>query len=481
MIGFSVLLKIIGARVTSAAGALLAGWGFGTGYFIMAQYWTTPAFIELYKSHIWLFPVSLILIPMTLGLLWGVATGAAFFFRRNAAALAISLSVFLTLAEYARAHESVFNFPWNLAGYGLYRLDGLLQFASISGIYGLTFLTFAAAALPYLLSQRRACAQARILFGAIAGGVILIGIWGTMRPPEIQAASTDVQLAIVQPNIPQYKKEEAAFRDENLAALLSLMASIKTDPKQKSLVVFPETMFAVHRDEPPTIYETLGRALPLNGMAAIGIRRFTPQSHGMDVHNSLVFINRAGTVLATYDKHILSPWGEFVPYRNVWEATFLRSILENTTSLERGDGPTTLRLDPFPPINPMICYESAFPLYGLGGPDRPRLHVLPSNDGLSDDTTEPFQSFLNVRVRAIETGVPIARSANSGISAIIDAYGRVMASVPLNQSGVIESALPLPAPPTFYSRYGDRPLLFVLAFLLCGAALPAFMRKSRCS
>lgn len=479
MFSFSVLFRILGQRISSIKGALLSGWCFGSGYFVIAQYWTTPAFIELYREHTWLFPVSLLIIPMVLGLLWGCAAGIAFFFRRNAVALTLALAALLTYAEYLRARDYVFNFPWNLIGYGIYRLDGLLQFASITGIYGLTFLTLIISSLPYLWSKRLDNLQVNIALYAIIACVGLLGIWGYVRPPAETALSSEMHLAVIQPNIPQFKKEEKAYRDENLDIILRLMARISSVPKQKTLVVLPETLFTMHRDEDPIVYETIGKALPANGVAAVGIRRFTPYPNGMDVRNSLVFLNHSGDLLATYDKHILSPWGEFVPYRSLWEHTFLQSILDNTTSLDRGIGPVTLRIDGLPSLNPMICYESAFPHYSLTGVDRPQLQVLPSNDGLSDDTTEPFQSFLNVRVRAIETGVPVARSANSGISAIIDPYGRILASIPINSAGVIDSDLPLSVPPTIYSQHGDTPLLGVLVILIGIATALVIVDKRR--
>lgn len=477
---FPALLSVIGHRVSSFKGAIFAGWCFGSGYFVIAQYWTTPAFIELYREHAWLFPVSLLIIPMVLGLLWGCAAGIAFFFRSNAIALTLALSSLFTAAEYLRSSDYLFNFPWNLIGYGLYRIDGLLQFASVSGIFGLTFLTLIVSSLPYLWSRRGDHQQINYAVYTILVCASLLCIWGYLRPPVETALSSEMNVVVVQPNIPQFKKEEKAYRDENLGVLLDLMGRISPAPDKKTLVVFPETLFTMHRDEEPIVYETIGKALPENGIAAVGIRRFTPYPNGMDVRNSLVFINRSGELLATYDKHILSPWGEFVPYRSLWEHTFLRSILDDTTSLDRGTGPVTLRIGGFPSLHPMICYESAFPRYSLTGSDRPQLQVLPSNDGLSDDTTEPFQSFLNVRVRAIETGVPVARSANSGISAIIDPYGRILASIPINSAGVIHGDLPLSASPTFYSRYGDTPLLGVLVILMGLAVVLVISGEKRC-
>ena len=180
-------------------------------------------------------------------------------------------------------------------------------------------------------------------------------------------------------------------------------------------------------------------------------------------------MNSSGGIAATYDKHHLVPFGEYVPLRRLLGRLGLKKIVQFQGSFDVGPGPVTLDLPGMPPVSPLICYEAIFPGEVVAPGARPQWLVNITNDAWFGTATGPYQHFSQVRLRAVEQGLPVIRAANSGISALIDPYGRVGESLGLDRRGVIDTALPVALPPTLYARLGD---LF-LAFLLfaTGAAI----------
>jgi apolipoprotein N-acyltransferase len=135
-----------------------------------------------------------------------------------------------------------------------------------------------------------------------------------------------------------------------------------------------------------------------------------------------------------------------------------------------------------PPVSPLICYEVIFPAQVLDRADRPQWLLNITNDGWYGDSPGPRQHFAIARVRAAEEGLPLVRSANTGISGVVDAYGRVVASLPLGRTGVIDAPLPRAlAAPGLYARFGDWMVLAVLALaaILCMLAAGSFTTPAR--
>ncbi|MGB6086723.1 apolipoprotein N-acyltransferase, partial [Parvibaculum sp.] len=183
-------------------------------------------------------------------------------------------------------------------------------------------------------------------------------------------------------------------------------------------------------------------------------------------YNSLYVVSDKGEIVETYDKHHLVPFGEYVPLRHLLGRLGLRQIVQFQGSFETGPGPRTLTRQGLPPVSPLICYEVIFADEVVARGERPAWFVNITNDAWFGASAGPYQHFSQVRLRAVEQGLPIARSANSGISALVDPYGRVLKSLPLDRQGVIDAVLPAPLAPTLYARLGDLfpALLMVVTF-----------------
>ena len=184
--------------------------------------------------------------------------------------------------------------------------------------------------------------------------------------------------------------------------------------------------------------------------------------------NSLHALDKAGAVVGTYDKHHLVPFGDYTPLRSVLGWLGLGKLTKGSQGFSAGSGLVTLDLPGLPPFSPLICYEAIFPGRVVAGGVRPQWLLNVTNDAWFGTSSGPYQHFASARIRAVEEGLPLVRVANTGISAVVDPYGRLLGRLRLNQAGNLDSPLPRPAEGvTLYARYGDRMgpfLVIILAF-----------------
>jgi apolipoprotein N-acyltransferase len=190
------------------------------------------------------------------------------------------------------------------------------------------------------------------------------------------------------------------------------------------------------------------------------------------VWNSLLAIDRAGTVVAYYDKVHLVPFGEYIPFHS--ELAPLSGLI-GRGSFEVGLSFVTLALPGLPPFSPLICYEAVFPAAVTGQGERPLWLLNVTNDAWFGVSSGPFQHLTSARMRTIEEGLPMLRAANTGVSAVIDAYGRVLAALGMEREGVIDHVLPPARAATPYSRWHD----WMLLLLVCVLALPAALIRPK--
>ncbi|MCK5555092.1 MAG: apolipoprotein N-acyltransferase, partial [Alphaproteobacteria bacterium] len=181
-------------------------------------------------------------------------------------------------------------------------------------------------------------------------------------------------------------------------------------------------------------------------------------------YNSVTVLDKKAKILNTYNKHHLVPFGEYIPFRNILNMTPIASGIARIGDFTRGAGVSSLYIDSLPKPSPLICYEAIFPNEVANHNDRPDWLLNVTNDAWYGKTAGPHQHFEIARVRTIEEGLPLVRSANTGISAVIDPLGRIIGIKPLGETGVVDALLPKALPPTPYSKTGD--ILFFLMLTL---------------
>ncbi|MDO9127495.1 MAG: apolipoprotein N-acyltransferase [Parvibaculum sp.] len=467
-------------RVMWRAGAV--GWWFGFGYFFLGLYWVGHAFLVEADKFAFLLPVAVTLLPAGLGLFTGAAAALArlFWFRgyRRVVVLALAWTVF----EWLRGHVLT-GFPWNLIGESFTGSDALMQVAALVGAYGLSLIALLIVGSPASFDTRVSPAQRAVDGELLAAPLIalaslaLLWVGGAARLSSAEMTYTEgVNVRIVHPNTPFADNWNDPDRLLTIIGQLLRMSQEPTPERPQGIdggtvVVWPENAVPVLLAREPYVLGAIGRILPEGAKLIAGSNRGEPEPGGPSTrlrvfYNSLYVVDSNGEIAATYDKHHLVPFGEYVPLRHWLGRIGLRQLVQFQGSFDVGPGPVTLALSGLPPVSPLICYEVIFPGEVVAPGARPDWLVNITNDAWFGRSAGPWQHFSQVRLRAVEQGLPLVRAANSGISAVIDPYGRVVKSLPLDARGVIDAALPAPLQPTLYARLGD---LF-LAFLLIAAA-----------
>jgi apolipoprotein N-acyltransferase len=461
------------ARSTTALRAFLAGWSFGFGYFLASLYWIGAAFLVDAETYAWMMPVAVAALPAGMALYWGAATALAALFWAPGLRRVFLLAAALSAAEWLRGHLFT-GFPWNALGYASEAVDGIAQLAAYIGIWGLTLLVTLWALLPAILADERLSRGARLLGVAIALSPLPLWAVGAARLDKAETSFVPgVTVRIVQPNVPQSDKWRSDNASPMFADLLTMSGAGATAGTpgrfQPTLVLWPESSVPFLIDEQGAALRAIAAALPDESLILMGSLRRAPAPRGSEaaVYNSLFVIDGGGRIRAAYDKTHLVPYGEYLPLEHWLKPLGFRRLVPIPGSFDRGDGPVTLALQDAPAVSPLICYEAIFPGQVASRRERPGWLLNVTNDGWFGRSSGPYQHLSQARFRAIEEGLPLLRAANTGISAVIDAHGRIISQLPLGAKGAIDSRLPraIPSPP--YARIGD------LAFFLMVVAAAA--------
>ena len=472
--------------------AFVDGWWFGFGYFFAGLFWVGEAFLVEADIFGWLLPFAVTLLPAGLALFFGSAAAISrVLWRPGLAGLLITAVVFAG-AEWLRGHLLT-GFPWNVLGYALTGSDSLMQSAGLVGIYGLSLWAVLIFTAPLVLAADADSDES--FFGAFAPALALAilplalaAVYGAAVLSSASRAAADApRVRIVQPSVPQREKWLPGKQGEIFHLHLDLTrrnpAGQEDDFKGIALIVWPEAAMPFRPLEHPEALQAIADLLPDKGPVLLsgGLRvekGGTPEAPTLKAYNSLLALDDAGQAAAIYDKIHLVPFGEYLPFQPVLEAIGLQQLTKLRGGFAAGPSPRPLlKLPGLPPIVGLICYEAIFPSAVVQGAERPGLIVNVTNDGWFGNTTGPRQHLHQSRVRAVEEGLPLVRAANNGISAMIDAHGRIVASLDLNVQGVIDPPIPPVALPPPYARWGDALFLLNACLFLIGAGALGWRRS----
>lgn len=440
----------------SAAGA---GWWLGFGYFVAGLWWLGSAMLVEADEFAWAIPLAVLGLPALLAFFPALGFALSRLLWSPGPARVFALAAGLGASEWLRGHMFT-GFPWNDIGMALAQAGPLGEGAALIGLHGLDLVAIVVFAAPATLIDRRPGTRANAATGAAAALLAVLLLFGVAR---LATNPTDyvpgVKLRLMQPNLAQ----DAKFRPENGADILRRYLALSdraTSPDITGVadvthLIWPESAFPYVVTREPQALADITRAL--QGKVLItGAARLEGDGAGRRgrLYNAIqVFEN--GHVLDFYDKAHLVPFGEYLPLED-WLRPF--GVTQLVPGIwDRGEGSRRLTAPGLPLMSPLVCYEAIFP--GDVAPtsargERPKLLLNLTNDGWFGRTPGPWQHFAQARLRAIEEGLPLIRVANTGISAIVDPYGRVLDSLPLGEEGVIDGRLPQAAPETPFARWG---------------------------
>ncbi len=441
-------------------GAFAAGWAFGFGYFVFGLYWISFALTVDIARWWWMMPVAIAGLPAGLAIFTGLAALAARAVRLGRLATAPALAAAWAVSEWLRGHVLT-GFPWNLPGYALSEWLWIAQANAVVGIYGMTALVLLAAVLPALWADpagRWARGPLVASLAVLIGFTALAGAgWSRLDAAGPEAPTHDgILLRLVQSNISQADKWDPAQFTDHLNRHLEM--SRIADPPSPTHVIWAETAVPFLVERQSQVRLAIGSVVPPGGLALVGAPRlgFAGEPAGDRFRNSLHVLTPEGEILDTYDKFHLVPFGEYVP-AFIHRLIGLTGVAATGPGFVAGPGPRTLDLPGLPPVSPLICYEAIFPGNVHAAGERPDWLLNITNDAWYGETAGPYQHLTIARTRAIEEGLPLVRVASTGISAVIDPYGRFIASLGLGYRGIIDIELPEALDElTVYSRFGDR-------------------------
>jgi apolipoprotein N-acyltransferase len=491
LLGYALLLALIDADAPRPLrSAFFRGWLGGVGYFAVCVWWITEPFMVDAKEQGWMAPFALVLMSGGLALFWGLAALLYRALRPPGAARVLVFAGCLAGFEWLRGHVFT-GFPWDLPGETWRAGSAPSQAASLVGAYGLTWITLAICAAPAVLArpaERRGKAVTLVVAALALAGLYGFGLWrlaGAVRPHPGAP-----MIRIVQANIDQKNK----WKPENLRMVFDTYVDLSTRKAavQPSIVIWPEGALPAVIDDlvaPGSPYAgQLRDAIAPGQTLLMGANRDEAGRDGVvRYYNSLVAFRRdaqALKVTGVYDKHHLVPFGEYMPAADFATKIGFRSLVHMPDDFSAGPPSQPIVPQGLPPVQVLICYEALFPGVTRAGAARASLRpawiLNISNDAWFGAGSGPLQHLNIASYRAIEEGLPIIRATPTGVSAVIDAYGRIApaARLGLGRLGVIDAPLPPSLEMTVFSRQGDRP--FGALLVLSGLVVLAYrVRRPR--
>ena len=467
VVSFAGLVWLIHASASPWRAAVL-GWGFGMAHFIVSIYWIAPVLLRFSGSS-YKAVVGLLGLSAYLALFPALAAFAARLGSLTVAGRVLAVTIAWSAAEWLRGY--VFGgYPINPMGMVWMPSLAMVQFTSLAGVYGLGFVTVLAAAAPATLFPWRGRSLGAPAWALPVLAVTLLAvIWagGMVRlalAPD--SPPTGLSLRLVQTGMQQ----RTEWPDERRMGVVEEHLRLSSQPgfEDTDLVIWPETAVNFYLEEDASLRARVARAAPPKGYLLTGaLRRTQEEGRIKAIWNSFHALTPEGDIVATYDKHHLVPFGEFMPLHELHP---FRVLPYEAMFYSAGPGPRTLQLPQVPPFSPMICYEAIFPGKVVAGGARPQWLLNISNDAWFKGTSGTEQHLEASRMRAVEEGLPLVRATNTGITAIIDAWGRTRQQLDYGEAGVLDARLPAaPGALTLQARWGDWTLAVLL--LLAGAVL----------
>ena len=477
---------VAAARWRGIEAAFAIGWWFGFGYFLTGLYWIGSAFLVDAKTFGWLLPFAVTMLPAGLAVFTAGGFVAARLLWAPGRFRILTLAAALSSAEWLRGHLFT-GFPWNAFGYALTTPLPLAESVAIFGIWGLTFVAIAVFASPAVLADEVGSARQSWMPVILAGcALTTLAAYGGLRlagnPTEVVDG---VHLRIMQPNIPQDERFSYAAKPQIMSRYIEMSERTGKPVVQGRTggldgvthLIWPESAFPFFLTREPDALSMIANMLAPNTTLITGAaRRAEPVAgRGVRAYNAIYVIDHNGTILASYDKLHLVPFGEYLPFQDLLERAGLTQLTNVPGGFLPGERRRKIAVPGAPDLLPLICYEIIFPGEVVPKGERPGWLLNLTNDAWFGISFGPYQHFQQAKVRAIEEGLPLIRAANSGVSAVIDPFGRVIAALPLGRDGLLDSALPRPAQVTVYARMGDA--LFIVAVV--GTMFASLLIRSR--
>ena len=417
-----------------------AGYFFGIGFFLAGTYWISNSlqFDDSFKN---LIPFTIIIIPLFLGLFYGLAAITCGKFLMCDLKSVFLFSAIISAADYLRA-KILTGFPWNLWAYSWSWFTEIIQILNPIGLFTFNLIVITLFCLPIIIFDQKSQKRSLIIILAV---IIFFGnyLYGNyeLNKNKIEnlkkhEESMYLNVKIISPNFELKYDLSDTEVDERINKLIKY-SNIEMD--KKTIFVWPEgALSGKYFFEIAKYRKKIKESFSSNHLIVLGIN--TMDSKNEKFYNSFIIVDHNLDKKYQYDKIKLVPFGEFLPFENVLEKIGLKKITEGFGSFSKGNVNTAFSYESMS-IIPLICYEIIFPELIQKIDSKKNLLINISEDGWFGDSIGPHQHFAKSIYRAIESDAYVLRSANKGLSAIINNKGQIIKSLKNNETGNLEYRL----------------------------------------
>ena len=445
------------------------GWMFGFGYFVSNLYWITNSlkFEENFKP---LIPIALILIPLFLGIFYGLVTFACSFFSlKKKFSSIIIFSFFFSLIEFIRSFV-LGGFPWNLIVFSWSDYLPFLQVLSYIGTYSFNLLSITIFLIPtiILFNYRKGI---KAIFLICTTFILLINfLYGSFI---IKSNNKFIQndlnfvVKIVSPKI----SINRYFEDESPEKIISELVELsQPNNLKKTIFIFPEGALSnIYLEDLKNYSYIFSKNYSEKHKIIMGINSIEDKK----VFNSMVVLDKDLNILTKYNKNKLVPFGEFLPFENFFFKFGLKKITQGYRSFSSDNERKIININNLNFV-PLICYEIIYSGKINKTEENFDLILNISEDGWFGNSVGPYQHFSHSIFRSIEEGKNLVRSANNGISAFINPKGQIINKIKSTERGVIEVKSFDQTRKTLFSSYGNKIFFYFLIFYI---SLFFFLKK----
>ena len=416
------------------------GTAFGFGYYLSGIYWITYS-LTFDESFRYLIPIGLILIPLFLSLFFSLPVLIIGPLLNNNIGSIFLLSGGLAFSDYLRA-KIFTGFPWNLWTYSFSWAIEIIQLLNVIGLFAFNLIIITIFMFPALLFFTINIKKKLLLLSIIPSIFFLFYIYGNltinMNDKNLKSFTENFYIKVVSPN---FDLEYGLSNEEMNSRLDSLIKYSDPNRKLKTLFVWPEGVFSGYSyNEILSFKDKFSKNFNKNHFILFGINKSNMTKDGF--YNSLIIVNNNFDLIGEYKKQKLVPFGEFLPFANTLNKFGLKKITEGHGSFLKGNRHDNLIIENVN-LLPLICYEIIFTKFIQNSSKETNLIINISEDGWFGDSIGPYQHFAKAIFRAIEQNSYLVRSANKGISAIINNKGLVVKKLKPFESGNIELEVPL--------------------------------------
>lgn len=452
LISLALLVLLLDAS-QSRREAASVGWIFAFCQFFVSLFWISAAFEFQADMPAWVGFIAVGALAAYLAIYPALALWLAAQFWSGAPIRVLIFATFWTAAEWLRGHMLT-GFPWNTTAQIWSDTPIILQSVRLAGPYALTLFTVALSASAALAAEFSASARRLMLLMTALGAIVAVDGWWRLHKGG--AAPVDgFRVHLIQANV----RQDVEADPRRQLAILELYESLTAKALEQNgiaPVIWPETAieYDIEGDELGRV--RLARVIGQSGLLILGTvgRHLGPAAEFLGARNSMLVLDGSANVRAVYDKTKLVPFGEYLPAAKILSRVGLSSVAAGSTRFVPGTGSVTLAPG-IAPFSPAICYEIIFPRTIIPSRARPDWILNISNDAWFGESWGPYQHFAQARLRAVEEGVPVVRSTPTGISGVIDPYGRVVAQTHLGERVVLSAVVPASLAPTPYSLAED--------------------------